>query len=165
MAREVARVSALQKLIQRIVMWQPVTSFFATRLHRIDNLTLKLTKGKFTASQLAGWTIIQLTTIGARSKQPRTTPLVGVMDGEKIALVGSSFGRKHNPAWYYNLKTYPECDVTFKARTAKYIARELDGEEYKRYWQLAISKYAGYEKYRQRAAHRHIPIMLLEPKK
>jgi hypothetical protein len=39
------------------------------------------------------------------------------------------------------------------------------GDEYEKYWRLALSYYAGYEKYRERAVHRHIPVMLLEPKK
>ncbi len=165
MAGKMKRPNIIQKLIHQVVMWQPVTVFFATRLHRIDNLVLKLTGGKFTLAQLAGWTIIQLTTIGAKSDQPRTTPLIGVIDGEKIALIASSFGREHNPGWYYNLKAHPECDVLFQGRSGKYIARELSGVEYNQYWKLAVSFYAGYEKYKERAMHRHIPVMLLELKK
>jgi deazaflavin-dependent oxidoreductase (nitroreductase family) len=146
-------------------MWKPVTAFFATRLHRIDKFILKLSGNRLTVSQLAGWTIIQLTTIGAKSKLPRTMPLIGVLDGGKIALIASSFGREHNPGWYYNLKTHPECEVLLKGRSGKYIARETDGEERERLWQMAVSYYAGYEKYKQRAAPRRIPVMLLEPKK
>lgn len=157
--------NALQRLIHRIVMWKPVTAFFATRLHRIDKFILKLSGNRLTVSQLAGWTIIQLTTIGAKSKLPRTMPLIGVLDGGKIALIASSFGREHNPGWYYNLKTHPECEVLLKGRSGKYIARETDGEERERLWQMAVSYYAGYEKYKQRAAPRRIPVMLLEPKK
>jgi deazaflavin-dependent oxidoreductase (nitroreductase family) len=164
MAGEIKRPNIIQKLVHRIVMWRPVTAFFATRLHRIDTLVLKISGGKFTLAQLAGWTIIQLTTIGAKSNQPRTKPLIGVMDGEKIALIASSFGREHNPGWYYNLKAHQECDVVLNGKSGKYIARELSGEEYNHYWQLAVSFYAGYEKYKERAAHRHIPVMLLEPK-
>jgi hypothetical protein len=55
--------------------------------------------------------------------------------------------------------------VLFNGRSGKYIARELEGDDYDHYWQLAVSYYAGYEKYKERASHRHIPIMLLEPKK
>ncbi len=146
-------------------MWKPVTAFFATRLHRIDKFILKLSGNRFTVSQLAGWTIIQLTTIGAKSKLPRTLPLIGVLDGGKIALIASSFGREHNPGWYYNLKAHPECEILLKGRSGKYIARETDGEERERLWRMAVSYYAGYEKYKQRAAPRRIPVMLLEPKK
>ena len=114
--------------------------------------------------EILGWPIIQLTTIGAKSQRPRTMPLIGIFDREKIVLIASSFGRKHNPGWYYNLKVHPECEASFHGRTRTYIARETTGEEYERYWKLANSYYAGYDKYKQRAPHRHIPVMVLEPK-
>jgi deazaflavin-dependent oxidoreductase (nitroreductase family) len=145
-------------------MLRPVTAFFAPRVHRIDKAILGLTKGKFTGSEILGWNIIQLTTIGAKTNRPRTIPLIAIFDCEKIALIASSFGREHNPGWYYNLKAHPECDVQFNGRGGKYIARETMGEEYEHYWQMAVSVYAGYDKYKQRAAHRHIPVMVLEPK-
>lgn len=160
-----ARPNPLQKLIHKFVMLRPVSAFFAPRLHSIDEAILKLTKGKYTVSGLLGWNIIRLTIIGARTNQSRTMPLVGLFDGEKIAVIASSFGRQHNPSWYYNLKKNPECDVDFKGRSGKYMARETIGEEYERYWKLAISSYVGYEKYRERAAPRHIPVIVLEPRK
>ena len=92
-------------------------------------------------------------------------PLIGLFDGEKIALIASSFGREHNPAWYHNLKAHPECQVHSNERMGTYIAREAEGEEYKKYWQLGVSYYEGYEKYKERASHRRIPVMVLEPKK
>ncbi len=155
--------NAFQKLLHRFVMMRPVTAFFAPRVHRLDQLVLKWTKDKHSVSEILGWSIIQLTTIGARTNQPRTIPLVGIFDHEKIIVIASNFGREHNPAWYYNLKAHPDCDICYSGRSGKYIARETAGEEYERYWQLAISFYVGYENYQQRAAHRHIPVMLLEP--
>jgi deazaflavin-dependent oxidoreductase (nitroreductase family) len=157
--------NVLQKTIHRFVMWQPVTAFFAPRAHQVDKTILKLTRGKFTLSEILGWEIIQLTTTGAKTGQPRTLPLIGLFDGEKIALIASSFGRRHNPAWYYNLKAHPECQVRSSKRTGSYIARETEGDEYKKYWELGVSYYEGYEKYKERASHRHIPVMVLEPKK
>jgi deazaflavin-dependent oxidoreductase (nitroreductase family) len=156
--------NGFQKLLHRILMLRSVTAFAAPRVHRVDQAMLKLTGGKFTLSELLGWNIIQLTTIGARTNQPRTMPLVGLFDHEKIALVASTFGRTHNPGWYYNLKAHPECEVQFNGRSGKYIAHEAAGEEYERFWQMAVSSYQGYDKYKQRAAHRHIPVMVLEPK-
>ena len=102
--------------------------------------------------------------MGAKTNQPRTMPLVGLSDGKKVALIASSFGRRNNPGWYYNLKAHPECEVSFNGKSEKYIARETRGEEYKKYFDMAVSQYAGYQKYKERAAHRHIPIMVLEPK-
>jgi len=156
--------NALQKLSHRFFMMRPVTAFFAPRIHRLDKLVFKLTNGKHSLLEIAGLPVLELTTIGAKTGQPRTMPLVGIADHEKIALIASSFGREHNPGWYYNLKTHPECDVLFNGRSGKYISREIEGDEYEKYWQLAVAYYAGYEKYKERAAHRHIPVMLLEPK-
>ncbi len=141
-----------------------MTSFFAPRAHRLDKALLGLTKGKFSITGLMGWPIIEITTVGAKTGQFHTMPLIGVLDNEKIAIIASSFGRAHNPAWYYNLKAHPECDVLVNGRSGKYLSRELTGEEYNHYWQMAVSYYEGYEKYKERATHRHIPIMILEPK-
>lgn len=157
--------NAFQRLIHQVVMLRPVTAFFAPIIHRVDKAILKLTKGKYTISEFAGWNIIQLTTIGAKTNQPRTMPLVGVFDDNRIALIASSFGREHNPGWYYNLKANPYCYVSFKGKSGEYVARETEDEEYKRYFKMAVSQYAGYQKYKERAAHRHIPVMVLEPKK
>jgi deazaflavin-dependent oxidoreductase (nitroreductase family) len=160
----IRKPSAFQKLLHRVFMLRPVTEFFATRVHRIDKAILKLTKGKYAGSEILGWNIIQLTTIGAKTGQARTMPLVALFDGEKIGLIASSLGRKHNPAWYYNLKAHPECTVEWNERTMTYLARETNGDEYQKYWQLAVSQYQGYEKYKERAS-RKIPVMVLDPKR
>jgi deazaflavin-dependent oxidoreductase (nitroreductase family) len=155
----------IQRMIHRFFMLRPVTAFFASRVNSINQTFFKLTGGKFTASETLGWNIIQITTIGAKSNQSRALLLIAMFDEKQIGLVASSFGRQHNPGWYYNLKAHPECEVQFNGRATKYIAHEATGEEYARFWQLAVSVYEGYDKYKQRAAHRHLPVMVLEPKK
>ncbi|HRQ22894.1 MAG TPA: nitroreductase family deazaflavin-dependent oxidoreductase [Anaerolineales bacterium] len=157
--------NVLQRLLHRFVMLKPVTAFFAPRTHVIDNFFLRITNGKHTLSEILGWNIIQLSTIGARSGKPYTTILIGLLNGERIALIASNFGREHNPAWYYNLKKNPECEVRMGGVLRKYTAREVGGEERETCWKLAVSHYEGYEKYRQRAAPRRIPVILLEPVK
>ena len=157
--------NTFQKLIHRFAMLRPVSGFFSTRMHRIDGMVLKFTNGKHTFSEIAGWPIVQVTTIGAKTGRPLTLPLMGFFNGENIGLIASSFGRQHNPGWYYNLKAFPECDVQFNGRAGKYVARESAGEEREKYWRLAVSYYKGYELYAIRAAHRQIPVMILEPAK
>jgi deazaflavin-dependent oxidoreductase (nitroreductase family) len=164
MAGKVKRPNAFQKMLHRFFMIRSVTAFFAPRIHHVDRAILELTKGKHSLAEILGWPIVEVTTLGAKTHRLRSLPLVGIMDDQKIALIASGFGREHNPGWYYNLKAHPECDVLFNGRTGKYIARETEGEEREGYWQLAVSYYAGYEKYKERASHRHIPVMVLEPK-
>ncbi len=157
--------NAFQRLLHRIVSIRPLVPFFAKYMHVLDFYTIQITGGKHTLSELAGWTIIQLTTTGAKTGQRRTVPLLAGVEGNRIAVIASSFGREHNPGWYYNLKAHPECNVVYKGKSLAYVAREVKGDEYDKYWNLVSSNYVGYEKYRKRAAHRHIPVMLLEPKK
>ena len=90
--------NAIQKLLHRFFMLRPVTAFFAPRVHHMDQALLRLTKGRWTAAEILGWNVIQLTTIGAKTKQARTMPLIGLFDNDKIALVASSFGREYNPS-------------------------------------------------------------------
>lgn len=142
-----------------------VSAFLAGMLYRVDNFLFHLTRGRFVVTRFAGLPIIQLTTTGAKTGKARTIPLVGIPDGAKIVLIATNFGQTHNPAWYYNLKVNPICLVRYDGGTANYTAREAIDTEYEQYFQMAISYYAGYEKYRERAAHRHIPVIVLEPNK
>lgn len=146
-------------------MLRPVSDLLSRVLHRADAFMHHLTRGGHTFTELTGLPIAQLTIKGAKTGKLRTLTLVSIPDDDKFVLIATNFGQKHHPAWYYNLKKNPECKVIFNNRSGKYIARETDGDEYKKYWQVALSYYEGYEKYRQRAGHRHIPIMVLEPKK
>lgn len=157
--------NALQKLIHRILMLKWISAFLALVLYRLDGIVLKLTNEKHTVTEIVGLPIIQLTTIGAKTGEPRTMPLVSLFDGEKIALIGSNFGRKPNPGWYYNLKANPVCTVQFNGRTSQYVARQTVGEEREKYWQMAVSYYRGYDLYKKRASHRVIPVIVLEPVK
>ncbi len=167
MAGKIATIhpNASQKLMHRFLMLRWVSAVLARVLFRLDKFLFRLTRGRFVITRFAGLPIIQLTTTGAKSRKPRTMPLVGIPDGEKFALIASNFGQKHNPGWYYNLKANPICLVRFDGRAMNYVAHEAVDAEHDRYFQLAVSYYAGYQKYRERAGHRHIPVMVLEPKK
>jgi deazaflavin-dependent oxidoreductase (nitroreductase family) len=159
------RPNALQKTIHRFLMLRPVSAFLSAVLHHADKMILNISKGKHTVSEWVGLPIIQLTTIGAKTGEPRTMPLVSLFDGEKIALIASNFGGKHNPGWYYNLKARPKCSVDVNGRAAEYIARQAEGAEREKYWDMAVSYYKGYDLYKVRASHRQIPVMILEPVK
>jgi len=159
----IGKQNAIQRFILRIAMMRAITGLFANKLHRIDGMVLKLTKGKHTLSEIVGWPIIQVTMIGAKTGETYTLPLLGLFDDDKIALIASSFGRQHNPGWYYNLREHPKCQVHLSGHTQTYIARETDGDEREKYWQMAVSYYKGYDAYKIRAAHRKIPVLVLEP--
>ncbi len=159
------RPNTVQIIIHRFLMMRPVSAFLAISLYHLDTLVLKISRGKHTTTELVGLTMIQITTTGAKTGKARTMPMVGHFDGEKIALIGSNFGRKNSPGWYYNLKKHPQCIALIDGFSQIYLARETHGEEREKYWNMAVAVYKGYEFYRIRAAHRVIPVMILEPKK
>ncbi len=140
---------------------------FARTLHHFDRLILKASSGKISITGvLAGLPVVDVTAIGARSGRPRTVPLVSIRDQvnpDRFALIASNFGQAHNPSWYYNLKANPVAECAWGDRVAEYLAREATGEEYERFWQAAVDTYRGFALYKQRAAHRRIPILVMEP--
>ena len=142
-------------------MLRPVTDFFAPRVHKLDNAILAVTRGKYTAVEILGWNVIQLTTIGAKTHQIRTIPLVGIFDEEKIVLIASSFGRKYNPGWYYNLKANPDTTVQIGSEKRRVHARVATDEERERLWPKAVKAYGGYADYQKRT-DRKIPLVVLE---
>jgi deazaflavin-dependent oxidoreductase (nitroreductase family) len=154
--------NAFQRSIHRILMLRPVSAILSVILHHVDAVVLYVTHGRNTLTEIVGLPVIQLFTKGAKTGKRRVIPLGAIPDGEKLILVASSFGRPRHPAWYYNLKANPECKVNVHGRLATYRAREAQGEERERYWQMALAYYAGYEVYRGRAGRRVIPVMVLE---
>jgi len=153
-----------QRLIHRVLMLQPVSACLSVVLQPVDTFFLRLTRRRHTITEIVGLPILQLTTVGAKTRRRRTSLLVALQDGDKFAVIATSFGRARNPGWYYNLKANPECQIVWKGTARTYLAREAEGEERAKYWQLGCSYYGGYERYRARAAPRRIPVMVMEPK-
>lgn len=158
------RPNAVQRALQPLLRTRPSSWFLARTLHHLDHPMLRLTGGRHSLSSLlAGLPVVTVTTIGAKSGQPRSLPLVALPDGDNVILIASNFGQKHHPAWYYNLRAHPEAQLTYNGQTVTYLARETDGEDRERCWQRAVDLYSGYSLYKQRARHRKIPVMLLTP--
>jgi deazaflavin-dependent oxidoreductase (nitroreductase family) len=75
------------------------------------------------SSALTGLT--GLTTIGARSSQPRTLPIHGVPDTNRLVLVASNYGQQRNPGRYDNLKANLRCTVVFRGQRYEMEALEI----------------------------------------
>ncbi len=159
------RPNWFQRLIQKLAALRALSWLLSHVLHRVDRAIDRLSRGRLNLTQaLTGLPVVMLTTIGAKTGQPRTVPLVAIPDGENIILIASYFGNQHHPAWYYNLIAQPEAILTDHQHSGSCLAREAIDAERDRYWQRAVKVYAGYEAYKRRAK-RLIPIMLLTPKR
>jgi deazaflavin-dependent oxidoreductase (nitroreductase family) len=153
---------------RRAVRWTAATRPMALLYGRIqqpaDTVAFRLTGGRATLScWLAGVELAMLTTTGARTGRARTLPVLALRDGEAIVVVASNFGRPHHPAWYHNLRAHPRARVTVDGVTRDVEARELEGADRERLFRLAARIYPGFERYREWAGQRRIPVLRLEP--
>lgn len=153
--------------MHRIASWPPGVWALSRSLHHMDRWVLTLSRGKATLTNiLAGAPMVTVTTTGAKSGLPRTLPLVCVRDplgSASFALIATNWGRERFPAWYHNLKANPRAVCAFDGAGQAYTAREAEGEEYARYWELALEIYPGYRLYKERIQTRRIPILVMTP--
>lgn len=154
----------VQRALHPILRTRPSGWVLARTLHHLDRPVLRLSRGRYSlTSALAGLPVVTVTTLGAKSGQPRTLPLVAIPDGENVILIASNYGQQHHPAWYYNLRAHPKVQLTYEGQTTTYIARETAGAERERCWQRAVDLYSGYARYEERAGQRQIGVFLLTP--
>jgi deazaflavin-dependent oxidoreductase (nitroreductase family) len=130
----------------------------------LDRLVYRLSAGATTASSwLAGVEITMLTTTGAKTGRRRTLPVLGLPDGDGTILIASNFGRRHNPAWYHNLRADPRATIVVQGVRSEVVARELGGAERERGYRSGDELYPGFIYYRRWARPRQIPVIRLEP--
>jgi deazaflavin-dependent oxidoreductase (nitroreductase family) len=154
-------MSRWDRLLERAVSSRPGAWMFVNVNSRIDPWLLKRTNGR--VSLALGQPVLLLTHTGARSGQPRETPLLFLGDGERIVLTASKGGAATHPAWYHNLRAHPDCDVLAPGgRSGRYAAREAKGAEREELWAKVNDLYGGYERYQGRTGGRSIPLMVLE---
>lgn len=103
-----------------------------------------------------------LTTIGKKSGEPRTAPLLYMKDGANIVIVASQGGLPKDPLWYANLKKTPEVTIQVKRDVRKYVARTASPTEREALWPRLVDTYADYAKYAT-WTDRVIPVVICEP--
>lgn len=128
----------------------------------IDRWLIPRTRGRLKVAM--GQPILLLHTRGARSGQPRTTPLLYTPHGDGFVIVASKAGAEHHPAWYHNINAHPDAvAVEIGSRRIPVRPRVVEGAERAELWQRVNDNYNGYETYQARAGGRVIPVVLLEP--
>ncbi len=84
--------------------------------------------GKF-SGRLANSSILLLTTIGAKSGQPRTMPLGYGKDGDRLVVAAANAGAPAHPDWYFNLVANPEVTIEVGSERFQARARTAEGAE------------------------------------
>lgn len=107
--------------------------------------------------------VVILTSLGAKSKKVRKNPVMRIVEGDRYVVVASAGGSPKHPAWYANLVAHPLVRIQDGQAVRLLRAREVHGEEKARYWTVAESFWPHFPEYRESAAGREIPVLVLEP--
>jgi deazaflavin-dependent oxidoreductase (nitroreductase family) len=153
----------LRQLIRWTAGIAPVTWLLARSLDRIDRAVYRMSKGRHTyASIFAGLPVVMLTTTGRQTGRQSTVPVLGIPDGEHLAVIASNYGQERHPAWYHNLTANPAARVAIQGVEKPVRARLATGQERERLWALGTEIYPAWTVYRRRAANREIAVFVLE---
>ncbi|MCW2798034.1 nitroreductase family deazaflavin-dependent oxidoreductase [Nocardioides sp.] len=147
-AVRIGAISWMPKLLPLIV-------WFDTRLQRIS-------RGRVSLLDIAGLPNLSLTVVGRKSGIPRTTPLLCVPHGDGWLIAGSYFGGPKVPLWVGNLRSAPAAEVSVGRKTFRVAAREVEGDERARLWEVMLRTWPNYAKYEERT-DRLIPVFYLQP--
>ncbi|KXF49599.1 nitroreductase [Rhodococcus sp. SC4] len=109
-----------------------------------------------------GLPVVIVTSIGARSRALRKTPLMRVEHQGRYALVASLGGGPRHPVWYHNLRAHPHVELQDGPAKVDYLAREVTGSERDDWWNRAVAAFPMYADY-QEQTDRIIPVFVLEP--
>lgn len=111
-------------------------------------------------SPFAGSDLLLLTTTGARTGRPHTTPLGHVRDGDRVLVVGSNLGAPHHPDWYHNLLAHPAVQVELGDQEFETVAVPAEGATRDELFARVVAEAPGYAEY-QAATDRVLPVVVL----
>lgn len=138
------------------------SDFVLKTMNVVHRTILKLSLGKL-GWQVGSMPVIELTTTGRKSGQPRTVMLTSpLQQGDAYIIVASRGGDDHHPAWFLNLRDNPAVEVSVGGRQRHPMrARIANAQERAGLWPQIAAKYRNYAGYQDRT-EREIPLVFLE---
>lgn len=108
--------------------------------------------------------VLLLTTVGAKSGESRTSPMMyraDEQDPDRVYVFASAAGAEKNPAWFNNLVAHPT-DVELEIGTEKLSARAevLPESTRARIFALQADDFSGFAAYQEKTSRR-IPVVAL----
>ena len=108
-----------------------------------------------------GATLLLLTTTGAKSGQPRLTPLAYLTIDDKMIIIGSKAGADTNPDWVHNLRANPQAHIEVGADAYDVTSRELPTAERDAIFDKVVAVAPGFGEYQSKTS-RVIPLFELQ---
>ncbi len=121
----------------------------------------QLSRGRVGAT-LKGARIVLLHHSGARTGKHRVSPVMGMLDGDRVVIVASKGGVDSNPAWYHNLVAHPDTVVEVGAERRNVHAHVADAGERDQLWPKLVEFFPDFGEYAT-YTDRLIPVVVLDP--
>ena len=126
-----------------------------------DRLIGRLSRGRLVAMGLRDLPSFLLTTVGHRTGESRTVPLLFLADGTDFVVIASNFGQHHHPAWSANLLANPSATVNLGGRSFPVRAALVDGAERERLISALRVLWPAYATYEIWASNRTLRVFRL----
>jgi deazaflavin-dependent oxidoreductase (nitroreductase family) len=127
------------------------------RINRFVNAVVR----RLGLTTFRGGDLLFLTTIGRKSGQSRTTPLLYLRDGERWIVAASNGGADWEPGWWLNLQAGSAGTVKVGEVSTPASGTEITGAERETWWHR-LNEVVDYDAY-QRKVSRRIAVVALTP--
>jgi len=107
-----------------------------------------------------GGTLLLLHTTGAKSGQPRLSPLAYLTIDGKMLIIGSFAGAPKDPAWVHNLRANPQAHIEVGTDAYDVNVRELPTDERDELYAKIVAVAPGFGEYQAKTT-RVIPLFEL----
>jgi deazaflavin-dependent oxidoreductase (nitroreductase family) len=119
------------------------------------------TNGGEVGGPFEGADLLLLTSTGAKSGEPRLSPLAYLDVDGKMIIIGSYAGADINPAWVHNLRANPQAHIEVGVDSYDVHARELPAAERDEAYPKVAAAAPGFGGYQAKTS-RVIPLFELQ---
>ncbi len=116
--------------------------------------------GGHVTGRFGGRPLLLLTTTGAKSGQPRVTPLNYSTDGDRLVVIASKGGAPAHPDWYRNLVANPEVTIELGDETFRAWATTAEEPERTRLFRRQAAQMPFFAAYERAVTARQIPVVV-----
>src|SRR5262245_60808866 len=116
----------------------------------LNTLIYRLTGGSVGGRFMRGAPVLLLITIGRKSGEKRTAPLLYIKEGNDYVIVASKGGMSKHPLWYLNIEANPEVEIEIGRDRFKAHARRASDDEKRALWPKLVAMYPDYNDYQAR---------------
>ena len=119
-------------------------------------------KGKLGRTFPGGAQVVWITTLGRKSGDWRSTPLLAVPIDGGWGIAGSNAGQEKIPGWVFNVEAHDRGRISIDGNEIEAVFTRVEGELKERIYSGLISQWSAYDMY-QRNIKREIPVFLVKP--